>query len=412
MAAGAPVEVAAKRDKAALKKAKFHIGLGAKFFKKGKYAEALAEMRKANAAIPLPATVFNMARCYQEMGQYAEAVEYFQQYMAEGDNKKKLARTEAALAELIPKAFGSIEISCRPAGAKVQIAGVGAGACPYRKEQVQAGKWTMVTSADGYTDVRQELTIKAGERADVTVTLKRPGRLSVTTTPAQAKIYVDGKLAGEAPLEDFELPEGEHAVGIGLDGHRHIKRTVEVPGGDSVKVAVNLERLGGTLRLTSDPGGASVFVDGKDIGVTPLFALHLDPGEHDLRVEAGMHVPWARELKVKDEASLKMHAEMPSKLPTWILASVAGIAVAGGAVAFASAQGSYEDRDGVMAKYVATGDPAEAQQLGDEVRSLESGGDTMALVSTALFGAAVAAAGAAGWLWFSTPTQVSAGALR
>lgn len=402
----------AARDKAALKKAKFHIGLGAKFFKKGKYAEALAEMRKANAAIPLPATVFNMARCYQEMGQYAEAVEYFQQYMAEGDNKKKLAKTEAALAELIPKAFGSVSITCRPAGAKVEIAGIGAGPCPYVKEQVRAGKWTMVTRAEGHAEERQEITIQAGERASVSVTLKRPGRLSVTTEPAGAKVYVDGKLAGDSPLDKFELPEGEHALGVGLEGHRDVKRKVEIPGGDSVKVAVTLERKGGTLKLTSDPGGASVFVDGKEHGITPVKALHLDPGEHSLRVQAGLHVPWVRELQVQDEAALQMHAQLPSKLPTWLLAGVAGLAAAGGAVAWVSATGAYEDRDGVMAEYVAADEPAKAQQLGDEVRSLESGGDTMALVSTALFGTAIAAAGAAGWFWLSTPEQVSAGGVR
>ncbi len=406
----APAPAAAKGGrKAAVKKAKFHIGLGAKFFKKGKYAEALAEMRKANAAIPIPATIFNMARCYQEMGQYAEAVEYFQQYMEEGDNKKKLKKTEAALAELIPKAFGSVEVTCRPAGSKVEIAGVGAGPCPYVKEQVRAGKWTMVTSATDHTRVRQELTVKPGERSRVSVTLKRPGRLSVTTDPAGAKVYVDGKLAGDSPLQKHELPEGEHALGIGLEGFRDAKRKVQVPGGDSVKVAVKLERKGGKLKLTSDPGGASVFVDGEDVGVTPLKGLHLDPGEHALKVTAGMHVPWARELSVEDAAKLQMHAEMPSKLPTWLLAGVAGLAAAGGAVAWVAATGSYDDRDGVMADYVATDDPAKAQQLGDEVRSLESGGDTMALVSTALFGTAVAAAGAAGWLWFTTPDKVSAG---
>ena len=103
---------------------------------------------------------------------------------------------------------------------------------------------------------------------------------------------------------------------------------------------------------------------------------------------------------------------MPSTLPTWLFVGVAGLAAAGGAVAWAGATGSYADRDGVMAEYSATQDPAKAQQLGDEVRSLESGGDTMAVVSTALFGAAIAAAAAGGWLWMTTPDKVSARGVR
>ena len=402
----------ASGKKAAIKKAKFHWGLGAKFFKNGKYPEALAEMRKANLAIPLPATVFNMARCYQEMGQYAEAVEYFQQYMEEGDNKKKLKRTEEALAELIPKAFGSVEITCDPAGANVQIAGIGAGPCPFVKEQVRAGKWIVIASAQGHTDARQQMTILPGERNKVALTLKRPGLLSVTTEPAGAKVYLDGKLSGESPLDKVELPEGAHALGVVMDGFREDKRTVEIPGGDSIKLAIKLERRGGALKLTSAPVGASIFVDGTEVGSTPLKGFHLDEGDHKLRVEKGMHVSWARAVEIKDQQALELHAELPSKLPTWLAAGAAGLAAVGGAVALLSAQGAYTDRDDVVGTYELSENADEAQRLGDEVRSLESSGDTMFVVSQALFGVALAAGGAAGWLWFSTPDQVSARGLR
>ena len=81
----------------------------------------------------------------------------------------------------------------------------------------------------------------------------------------------------------------------------------------------NLERLSaeapadegaGSLRVTSEPDGAEISVDGKFVGTTPS-TLHLPAGPHEIEVRAAGRRAWKRTVEVlKDsEASLKAALE-------------------------------------------------------------------------------------------------------
>jgi S1-C subfamily serine protease len=83
--------------------------------------------------------------------------------------------------------------------------------------------------------------------------------------------------------------------------------------------AANVERLSapaggeegtGSVRISSEPDGAEIFVDGKFVGTTPS-ALRLAAGPHEIEVKGPGRHPWRRTLEVmKDsEASLKATLE-------------------------------------------------------------------------------------------------------
>jgi hypothetical protein len=54
----------------------------------------------------------------------------------------------------------------------------------------------------------------------------------------------------------------------------------------------------GTLTLTSNPGYAEVFVDGKFVGVTPLSLENITEGRHYVRMERDAFRPWGKVLEV------------------------------------------------------------------------------------------------------------------
>jgi len=83
--------------------------------------------------------------------------------------------------------------------------------------------------------------------------------------------------------------------------------------------AVSVEKLGappaaeeatGSVRISSDPDGAEITVDGKFVGTAPS-TLRLSAGPHEVEVKAAGRRPWRRTLEVlKDsEASLKATLE-------------------------------------------------------------------------------------------------------
>jgi S1-C subfamily serine protease len=88
--------------------------------------------------------------------------------------------------------------------------------------------------------------------------------------------------------------------------------------------SVSVEKLGapaaeqatGSVRISSDPDGAEISVDGKFVGTTPS-TLRLPVGPHDVEVKAAGRRAWRRTLEVlKDsEASLKATLEPENDHP-------------------------------------------------------------------------------------------------
>ena len=83
----------------------------------------------------------------------------------------------------------------------------------------------------------------------------------------------------------------------------------------------SLDRMAGkpgVLALASAPQGATVFVDGEEVGVTPLDHT-LDPGTHELRLEHPGHEPLTRTVDVvggtREVASFRL-APKPTAPPT------------------------------------------------------------------------------------------------
>jgi len=78
---------------------------------------------------------------------------------------------------------------------------------------------------------------------DVSVAAAAPtaGRLTLYCAASQARVWVNGRLAGVAPLEIPVVP-GRHAIRVQAPGHKEWTRTVIVLPGGAVKVTADLER--------------------------------------------------------------------------------------------------------------------------------------------------------------------------
>lgn len=59
-----------------------------------------------------------------------------------------------------------------------------------------------------------------------------------------------------------------------------------------------------SLRVTSEPGGALVTIDGRNVGITPLQPLHLARGSHRVEVSLEGHQPLTQDVQVEGETSL------------------------------------------------------------------------------------------------------------
>jgi len=118
-------------------------------------------------------------------------------------------------------------------------------------------------------------------------------RLRVTTSPPGALVFVDGAERGSSPLA-VSVGAGAHEIVAErprwLSAHAH----VDGPG----HIQLVLTRPQARLRIVSTPPGASVRLDGRDVGLTPL-ELDADAYElHFLRIERDGRV-WRRKLYLR-----------------------------------------------------------------------------------------------------------------
>ena len=120
-----------------------------------------------------------------------------------------------------------------------------------------------------------------------------PTELRVTTSPPGALVFVDGEERGAAPLA-IAVAAGAHDVVAERPRWNAAHAHVDGPG----HVQLVLSRPQARLRFVSTPPGASVRLDGHDVGVTPL-ELDADAYEqHSIRMQLDGRT-WRRKIYLR-----------------------------------------------------------------------------------------------------------------
>ncbi|MEO6739283.1 MAG: bifunctional serine/threonine-protein kinase/formylglycine-generating enzyme family protein [Chthoniobacteraceae bacterium] len=192
---------------------------------------------------------------------------------------KIAAGTEAKLPPVfLRRSVGSVRVESDPAGCDFEIRSgaesVKSGRTPADSGDLPTGPYEIVMRHEG-GEKRAPFEVKSGESTPVSVRFGS-GKFLVSSSPQGAEIFADGKSAGIAPCE-IALSEGEHRLSARYPGWPAQERTVNAEPGPAAGIAFAFPF--GSAKITSAPAGATVFFNGREIGVTPQFIGDLEPGE-------------------------------------------------------------------------------------------------------------------------------------
>jgi len=134
------------------------------------------------------------------------------------------------------------------------------------------------------------------------------GKLLVKSTPSGAQVRVDGRVRGKTPLILRDLPLKVVRVTVEHGGfHAEEQRVALTAARPTVTVDAKLTPLAppapvattGSLLIESRPTGARVFLDGQDLGTTPVSVPEVAPGAHRVRIEMAGFSPWVTMAEIK-----------------------------------------------------------------------------------------------------------------
>ena len=114
-----------------------------------------------------------------------------------------------------------------------------------------------------------------------------PGQITVTSVPDGAQVQIDGRTDPSwlTPYTATDLKPGQHSIALAKSGFNSESRSVEIASGGRSTLNIHLAQLGATLVVSSQPTGASIFIDGKNAGhVTPAHITVAERGTHTILV--------------------------------------------------------------------------------------------------------------------------------
>jgi hypothetical protein len=206
---------------------------------------------------------------------------------------------------------GFLAVSSKPAGARVSLNGEFLSLTDFFPMDVLAGEYIVEVTREGYQTETRNLSIAPQATETLEVELRRTlASLFVITEPAGVEVWIDGQLrattggtlapdqvemartAGLDPArasgrtEIANLSLGPHVVEFQKKCYEPNKRTLnlEEPR-DYDPAPLRLDESVGSLRLTSEPPGGRIYLDGEAMGVTPKDLMQVCSGKHRVEVK-------------------------------------------------------------------------------------------------------------------------------
>jgi PEGA domain-containing protein len=178
------------------------------------------------------------------------------------------------------KGTGGLVVKTSPAGARVLVDGKARGVTPLTLTDLSAGSHEVALESNAGT-IHRTVTVAANETAEIDESIFS-GWVAVYA-PFEVAISENGRVLRADERNQFLLPPGTHQIRLTNKSLAYDSvQQVEVKPGETI--ALRLTPNPSTLTVTASEA-AEVWLDGARVGDTPLSALPVPLGTHDLVVK-------------------------------------------------------------------------------------------------------------------------------
>jgi len=232
---------------------------------------------------------------------------------ARGRNAKKKPAAPVA-AVVVP---GQMSIDSTPQGAQVQVDGKTdpSWVTPFTLSGLAAGQHSITVSKAGYSTDTRTVDVASGSKAFVASHLSQlMATLAVSSNPAGANVYIDGKDTGKVTPAQVSVDKGQHVILVRKSGYIDETTGVQFALGQTTNFSPTLRALGnvddirttgkmkklfggkdaqgmGTVSIKTQPKGAQVAVNQHMLDKTSPVDFVLDPGNYIVDITLTGYAP-------------------------------------------------------------------------------------------------------------------------
>ena len=239
-----------------------------------------------------------------------------------GAGKSSRKKTSASAA--VPVTPGQVTIDSTPEGAQVQIDGQTdpSWVTPVTLTGLAGGQHSVTFIKPGYSSDTRTVSLISSKPVSVTVRLAQAAAtLVVSSTPAGANIYIDGRNTGKLTPAQVAVEKGQHVVLVRKSGYIDDTTSPQFVVGETVKFTPALRPLGnvddirtvgkmkklfggkeaqgmGTVSIRTQPKGAQVAVNQHILDKDSPVDFLLDPGNYIVDITMSGYAPIHRVITV------------------------------------------------------------------------------------------------------------------
>ncbi len=220
-------------------------------------------------------------------------------------------KTRVVMDLKLTPAFGAVQVTSQPQGARVIINGDDTGkVTPCMIDEVASGKCEVRLLLKDYAPGSDIITVTDGVIANVNVSLE-PNFATVTINSLpNAEIKINGAVSGTGSLTT-NLQEGIYDIEVSLASHRVASKQIEVVKGVSQTLELTPEPIYGSLDVNSEPMGAVVTINGVNYGDTPNTIEKILVGDYDVVFSKSGYASVVRKVTLKEDMPVSITATLP-----------------------------------------------------------------------------------------------------
>ena len=229
-----------------------------------------------------------IAQKFVKMGTYEYRVQAPNYHTSAGKVTIDDPNNKKVLEISLSPAFGWIEVQGDKEleGAQVFIDNALVGTIPMKSNNLASGKHNVKVVKSLYQPYSQTVEVSDNQTTQITPQLNTDYSIVTINVANDADIYVNNEKKGSGTWIG-KLGTGTYLLEAKKEGHQSTTINVDISSKQPQRT-INLNApipIYGSVNITSTPSMADIYVDGKNVGQTPLVIRDILVGEHNLRIE-------------------------------------------------------------------------------------------------------------------------------